>query len=58
MTKYRNHNVIDVLQSQQYVEHVSAMTVEALYEKGEIAEERRVSGSKDAAMLRRLAKNG
>ena len=37
--KYRNHNTRDVLLSQHYGEHVSAMTTEGLHGKGEIAQE-------------------
>lgn len=39
MTKYRNHDERTVLLSQQYGEHVSAMTTEELHGKAEIAEE-------------------
>ena len=39
MSEYRNHNSTKVLCSQHYYKHVSAMTGEDLYSKGEIAEE-------------------
>lgn len=54
MTKYRNHDPRSVLLAPQYGEHVSAMTMERLHDKSEIAEELAARDLEMARMRHRI----